>query len=45
VPGCGFRAQDIIDDSIYELSNLINNPSAEGLLIAVKTFPNRSPPR
>jgi hypothetical protein len=39
---------DGIDDTgntIVELSNVINNPSAEGLLSAVKTFPNHSPPR
>jgi hypothetical protein len=52
VPSCGYRSQDRIDDGIddidnafSELSNLINNPSAEGLLTAVKTFPNHSPPR
>jgi hypothetical protein len=33
-----------IDDGIVELSNVINNPSAEGILTAVKTFPNHSPP-
>jgi hypothetical protein len=44
VSGCGYRAQDMIDDSIDdgigdkvdnklgELSKLINNPSAAGLL-------------
>jgi hypothetical protein len=35
---------DGIDDTISKLSNLINNPSAEGLLTAVKTFPDHSPP-
>jgi hypothetical protein len=52
VPSCGYRTQDRIDDGIDEidnnfgkLSNLINNPSAEGILSAVKTFPNHSPPR
>jgi hypothetical protein len=52
VPSCGYRSQDVIDDgiddtgnTIVELSNVINNPSAEGLLSAVKTFPNHSPPR
>jgi hypothetical protein len=51
VPSCGYRSQDMIDDgiddgnTISELSNLINNPSAEGLLSAVKTFPNHPPPR
>jgi hypothetical protein len=48
VPSCGYRAQDMIDDgidsNIVELSNVINNPSAEGLLTVVKTFPNHSPP-
>ena len=46
-PSCGYRAQDVIDDgfddidnTISELSCLINNPSAEGLLTAVKTLPN-----
>jgi len=50
VPSCGYRAQDVIDDSIDdgigdkignnigELSELINNPSAEGLLSGAKTF-------
>ena len=52
VPSCGYRSQDVIDDgiddtgnTISKLSNLINNPSAEGLLTAVKTFPSHSPPR
>ena len=31
-------------NTIGDLSNLINNPSAEGLLTAVKTFPSHSPP-
>ena len=44
VPSCGYRLQDRIDDDIFELSDLINNPSAEGLLTAVKTFPTHSPP-
>jgi len=55
VPSCGYRAQDMIDDSIDdgigdkngnnldELSRLINNPSAEGLLSAVKTMPDSLP--
>ena len=48
VPSCGYRSQDMIDngiDDIDELSNLINNPSAEGLLTAAEIFPNHSPPR
>jgi len=36
---------DDIDNTISELSNLINNPSAEGLLTAVNILPNHSPPR
>ncbi len=48
VPRCGYRAKDMIDDgfdnNIGELSRLVNNPSAEGLLIAVKTFPVTSLP-
>ncbi len=55
VPSCGYRAQDMIDDSIDdgigdqignnlgELSELINNPSAEGFLSAVKTMPDSLP--
>jgi len=42
VPSCGYQAQDMIDDEIDndigELSELINYPSAEGLLAAAKTF-------
>jgi Domain of unknown function (DUF222)/HNH endonuclease len=56
VPSCGYRAQDVIDESIDngigdqignnhgELSKLINNPSAEGFLSAVITLPGSSPP-
>ncbi|MCH7981354.1 MAG: HNH endonuclease, partial [Proteobacteria bacterium] len=52
VPSCGYRVQDRIDndrndtigDNIDDLSGLINNPSAEGLLIGVKTFHIHSPP-
>ena len=36
VPSCGYQLQDMIDDDIVELSNVINNPSAEGFLIALK---------
>ncbi len=35
---------DDFDDNINVLPNLLNNPSAEGLLTAVKTFRNHSPP-
>ncbi len=48
VPSCGYRVQDMIDegidDTISDLSKLLNNPSAEGLLTAVKTFPKQSLP-
>ncbi len=51
VPSCGYRAQDMIDDDIDDIddtisehSRLLNNPSAEGLLTAVKTFPVTSAP-
>jgi hypothetical protein len=45
VPSCGYRSQDVIDDDIgsdiesdfSDLSNAINNPSAEGFLASVKT--------
>ena len=48
IPSCGYRVQDRIDndrnDTIDDLSGLLNNPSAEGLLTAVKTFHIHSPP-
>ena len=52
VPSCGYRMQDTIDNNIDDdiskeisnLSSLLNNPSAEGLLSAVKTLPEHSPP-
>ena len=51
VPSCGYRAQDRIDEgsdnignNIDDLSGLINNPSAEGLLSGLKTFHIHSPP-
>jgi hypothetical protein len=49
VPSCGYRVQDMIDDdigdidaNISELSNVFNNPSAEGLLTGV--MPSLSSP-
>ena len=40
VPSCGYQAQDMIDDdidnTISELSNMINNPSAEGFFTGVE---------
>ncbi len=44
VPACGYRAQDMLDDGVGEFSELLNNPPAGGLLTAVKTFRNHSPP-
>jgi len=37
VPACGFRAEDIMDDDIGDLSGLFNNPPAGGLLTGMKT--------
>ena len=45
VPACGYRAQDRIDDAVGDISGLINNPPAGGLLSAAKNFVSeRSPP-
>jgi len=51
VPSCGYRVQDWIDEgsddignNIDNLSVVINNPSAEGLLSGMKTFHIHSPP-
>ena len=48
VPGCGYRAQDMIDVDatvdIGEFSRLVNKPSAEGLFTTVKTFAGNSSP-
>jgi hypothetical protein len=45
VPSCGYQPEDMIDDGIdddsNEFSNLINYPSAEGLLTTAKRFPNQ----
>ena len=42
VPNCGYSAKDMLDDDIGndhdELSELLNNPSPEGLLTAVETL-------
>jgi hypothetical protein len=45
VPSCGYRSQDMIDDDISsdveddfsELSNVVNNPSADGFRAGLKT--------
>jgi hypothetical protein len=48
VPSCGYQGQDMIDDDIgddfNELSNVINNPSAEGFIAAVRTSVVNSSP-
>jgi hypothetical protein len=48
VPSCGYQAQEMIDDDIGDptsiLSNVINNPSAEGFFAAVKSSVVNSPP-
>jgi hypothetical protein len=44
VPSCGYRVQDTIDDDTGELSTMINYPSAEGLLSAVKNYSHNSTP-
>jgi hypothetical protein len=31
IPACGYQAQDVTDDDIWEFSILLNHPSAEGL--------------
>ena len=41
VPACGYRANDIIDDDNRDVSKLINNPSAEGLLTGADLGPAR----
>jgi len=45
VPGCGYQAQDMIDDGSgddsSEFSSAINNPSAEGFLAAITPGPHR----
>jgi hypothetical protein len=38
VPECGYRAQDTIDDDIGDVSKLINNPPAGGLLSGMDDF-------
>ncbi len=38
VPACGYRKQDTIDDDIGDVSELINNPPAGGLLSGTDNF-------
>ncbi len=45
VPACGYSTKDTIDDDDENLSDLINNPPAGGLLTGMKTFVSEpSPP-
>ena len=44
VPVCGYRANDIIDDDIGEVSELFNNPPAGGLLSGPDNFISEPPP-
>jgi 5-methylcytosine-specific restriction endonuclease McrA len=48
VPNCGYNANDMIDDDIGlegdEFSELLNNPSPEGLLSAVEKLVSEPPP-
>ncbi len=53
VPSCGYHAQDVIDDDIGDiddiddtfnkLSNVVNNPSRDGLLASMNTSVNAPP--
>jgi len=38
IPACGYRTQDTIDDDIGNVSELINNPPAGGLLSGTDNF-------
>jgi len=38
VPACGYHTLDIMDDDIEEVSELLNNPPAGGLLTAADNF-------
>ena len=44
VPGCGYHSQDMADDDIGDVSELLNNPSAGGLLTKAKSFVSEPPP-
>jgi hypothetical protein len=38
VPACGYHPSDITDDDIGDVFELVNNPSAEGILTAVESL-------
>jgi len=44
VPSCGYQAQDMTDDDIGDVSELLNNPPAGGLLTDMKSFVSEPPP-
>ncbi len=44
VPACGYSTKDTIDDDDENLSELLNNPPAGGLLTGVKTFVSEPAP-
>ena len=44
VPACGYRANDMIDDDIGDVSELVNNPPAGGLLTGTDNFMSEPPP-
>ncbi|MCH8100658.1 MAG: DUF222 domain-containing protein [Proteobacteria bacterium] len=44
VPNCGYHAQDMMDDDVGDLSELLNNPPAGGLLTDMKSFVSEPPP-
>ena len=44
VPNCGYHSQDMTDDDIGDVSELLNNPSAGGLLTKAKSFVSEPPP-
>ena len=44
VPSCDYQAQDMTDDEISDLSELLNNPPAGGLLTAMEKVVTEPPP-
>ena len=44
VPNCGYQARDMTDDDIGDISDLLNNPPAGGLLTDAKTFVSEPAP-
>ncbi len=44
VPACGYSSKDMIDDELGDVSELLNNPPAGGLLTDAKSFVSEPPP-